>query len=242
MSVFRFVMLLAVTVMLMSGLSVGALAAPSSQTSAATDSNWQMVQQDILERYGIVVANRTATWSMDELVSVRSGLSTIAAEFSAIVGHDAAPTLKDLLHGAVFYRDRASDRIAYTVAGAVYVYDLWTTYDQTGRAFYLAHEIGHLLDTRTAPLHLFMGEISAHFAQVVGAYADDQGNYQLGGRFPQAGPGGTLRHRSDSAAEDWAESFATVLVPAFEADLRNIGAARQTEVRGCLAKWSMGNT
>lgn len=137
----------------------------------------------------------------------------------------------------MLYRDQASDRIAYTIAGAVYVYDLWARYDQTGRTFYLAHEIGHLLDTRTSPLHLLMGEVSGEFAQKVGAFVDEQGRYQLGKSFPHYDSPDSIRHRSDSASEDWAESFATVVLPSFEASLRDIGNARDSEVRDHLCQW-----
>ena len=199
----------------------------------------QIVIKHIFEDYGIAVADRTAEWSVDEVTEVQDALDSIAARFSTIVGHDAAPTLKALLHGAVLYRDNTSaDQIAYTLVGEVSAYDLWTTYDQTGRTFYLAHEMGHLLDTRNSPLHLFMGEVSNEFAQAVGAYYDEQGRYQLGQNFPRHDSPGNIRHRSDGASEDWAESFATVMVPEFEMSLRNIGTARQSEVIRHLAEWT----
>lgn len=237
MSLVRSVMWLIGVAMLFSAVPALAQVSSSVKIGAADEASWRQVQADILERYGIIVANRTAAWSLKELVSVRSGLDAIAAEFSSIVGHDATSALKGLLHGAVLYRDGASDRIAYTVAGAVYVYDLWTTYDQSGRAFYLAHEIGHLLDTRTSPLQLLMGEVSGEFAQRVGAFSDEQGRYQLGRSFPHHGSPGDIRHRSDRASEDWAESFATVVVPAFEASLRDIGDVRESEVHEYLYQW-----
>jgi hypothetical protein len=198
----------------------------------------QEVQQDVLTRYGIIVTDRTALWSMDELISVRACLDAIAAKVTVSVGRDATPILKELLHGAVFYRDRVTDRIAYTLSGVVYVYDLWTTYDQTGRTFYLTHEIGHLLDTRTSLFHWFMGEVSTEFARKVGAYTDRQGQYQLGESFPHHDAPRNIRHRSDSASEDWAESFATVVVPEFEVNLRDIGAVRQAGVQSYLIEWS----
>lgn len=209
----------------------------SLSATVAAEAAQQQVRQDILARYGIVIADRTAQWSVEELISVRACLDAIAAKVSVSVGREAAPILRELLRGTVFYRDRATDRIAYTLSGVVYVYDLWTTYDQNGRAFYLAHEIGHLLDTRTSLFHWFMGEVSTEFAQKVGAYTDRQGRYQLGENFPHHDDPRSIRHRSDSASEDWAESFATVVVPEFEAHLRDIGAARQSEVRGRLVEW-----
>ena len=199
----------------------------------------QSIMLHIFEQYGIAVADRTAQWSVDEVASVQQSLASITARLSAITGRDAATTTKFLLQGAVFYRDNTSpDCIAYTLAGEVSVYDLWATYDQTGRTFYLAHEMGHLLDTRTSFQHLFMGEESDEFARMVGAYTDERGRYQLGGNFPRHGSSHDIRHRSDSAAEDWAESFATVMAPEFESNLRDIGVARQAEVKRHLGKWS----
>ena len=199
----------------------------------------QVIMLRIFDQYGIVVADRTAQWSVDEVASVQQALASIAARFSAIAGRDAAPTMKFLLQSAVFYRDNtSSDRIAYTLAGEVSVYNLWTTYDQTGRTFYLAHEIGHLLDTRTSFLHLFMGEESDEFARAVGAFTDECGRYQLSPNFPHHDSPRDIRHRSDSAAEDWAESFATVMMPEFESNLRDIGIVRQAEVKRHLADWS----
>ena len=102
----------------------------------------------------------------------------------------------------------------------------------------LAHEMGHLLDTRTSVMHLFMGEASNEFAEAVGAYSDEQGNYQLGKNFPHADAPGSVRHRTDGASEDWAESFATMMVPEFELQQRDIGTARQAKVQEYLARWS----
>ena len=239
MFIFRFAVFLTAMVILFSSISASAQASSFPQMDHATEASRRRLQEDILARYGIIVANRTAEWSMDELASVQAGLDSIAAEFSAIAGHDATSALKELLQGAVFYRDRGSDRIAYTIGGVVYVYDYWTTFDETGRAFYLAHEIGHLLDTRSSLLHLFMGEVSDEFARAVGAYNDEKNHYQLGQNFPHHDTPGSIRHRSDSASEDWAESFATVVVPKFESNLRDIGDARQSQVCQRLYQWSV---
>jgi hypothetical protein len=94
-----------------------------------------------------------------------------------------------------------------------------------------------VLDAEDSPLHLFLGEVSQTFARHVAAYTDEQGNYHLGRTYPLRDPRDHPRHRSDSAAEDWAESFATVVVPAFEADLRDIGEAREQEVQHLIALW-----
>ena len=83
-----------------------------------------------------------------------------------------------------------------------------------------------------------MGEVSGEFALKVGAFSDEYGRYRLDKNFPRYDSPGSIRHRSDSASEDWAESFATVVVPAFEASLRDIGGARESEVRERLCQWS----
>lgn len=232
MSVLRPITLLAIAVMSLTLWPI-ATSAPGQRPPDQT-----LISREIFERYGIVLADRTATWSVDEVASVQRALDTIAARFTALTGQAAEPTLKQLLSGTVFYRDTASlNRIAYTIAGEVSVYDRWAACDQSARTFYLAHEVGHLLDTRTSLWHLFMGEISNKFASAVGAYRDERGVYQLGTNFPQWDRPDQIRHRMDSAAEDWAESFATVLVPEFESTLRNIGAARQAAVNRWLTDW-----
>lgn len=204
-----------------------------SPTAAAGD----QARQDIRQRYGIEAADRVGRWTEAELISLKASLDDVAAKYMAILQRDAVSTLKRLLQGTMINREGASDRIAYTLSGVVYLYGLWTTYDQRGRTFYLAHEIGHLLDTRTSLFHWFMGEVSPDFARNVGAYTDVRGVYHLGDKFPRPATG-VIRHRSDSATEDWPESFATVLAPDFEANLRDIGAARQTEVTTYPIRWS----
>jgi hypothetical protein len=211
---------------------------PAVQAAGAPAGVGVQVRQDLRQRYGVVMVDRAGHWTEAELTSVRASLDAMAAEYSAIVQQDAAPTLKRLLQDTVFYREGATDRIAYTLSGVVYVYDLWTTYDQAGRTFYLAHEIGHLLDTRTSLFHWFMGEVSTDFARNVGAYTDARGVYHLGDKFPRPATG-IIRHRADGATEDWPESLATVLVPEFEANLRDIGAARQAEVKRFLREWAV---
>ena len=95
-----------------------------------------------------------------------------------------------------------------------------------------------MLDAHESPLHLLMGEVSQAFARNVDAYSNESGVYHLGRTYPLRDPRDRRRHRTDSAAEDWAESFATVVVPAFEAELRDIGAAREREVRRFLQQWA----
>ena len=195
----------------------------------------------IYERYGISLSDRTARWSLDEQESILYGLNTMARRFSRMVRHDVTPQFKELFGGAVFYRDTIAERtIAYTIAGSVSFYDAWTEYDTTGRTFYLAHEMGHLLDTRTSLLNLFMGEVSGDFAVEVGAHTKS-GAYDLGEGFPRVGLDGQVRHRDDGATEDWAESFATVMEPEFEDDLRDIGAARTASVTRHIAHWVHGD-
>jgi len=232
MSVLRPIVLLAITLLALTFWPIAA-GVPGQRPPDQTG-----ITREIFGQYGIILADRTARWSTDEVASVQRALNAIAARFTALTGQAAESTLKQLLSGAVFYRDTASlNRIAYTLAGKVSVYDRWVAYDQTERTFYLAHEVGHLLDTRTSLWHLFMGEVSTGFAQGVGAYSDQHGVYQLGANFPRWPTPDQIRHRSDSAAEDWAESFATVLVPEFESTLRDIGAARQAVVKCRLSDW-----
>jgi hypothetical protein len=191
----------------------------------------------IFARYGISVSDRTARWSLPELRSLLYGLNTLAGRFSRLVRHDVTPKFKSLFAGTVFYRDSITERtIAYTIAGSVSFYDAWAEYDAAGRTFYLAHEMGHLLDTRTSPLRLFMGEVSAEFSVEVGAGVV-YGVYDLGAEFPRSTPDSPVRHRDDGPTEDWAESFATVMEPAFEEDLRDIGAARTASVRRHIRQW-----
>ncbi len=191
------------------------------------------------ETYGITVADRTAHWRLDEVSSLKSGLDQIADRLSELTGRDGQRMMRRLFAGVAFYRD--SDwhgNIAYTIGGTVSFYDVWARYDKTGRAFYLAHELGHVLDAEDSPLHLFLGEVSQTFAHNVAAYFDEHGVYQLGRTYPLRDPRNRPRHRSDNAAEDWAESFATVVVPAFEAELRDIGNAREQEVRRLITRWA----
>ncbi len=196
----------------------------------------------IFERYGISVSDRTARWSLAELRSLLYGLNRMTWRFSRVVRHDVTPQFKALFAGTVFYRDSITERtIAYTIVGSVSFYDAWTEYDTAGRTFYLAHEMGHLLDMRTSPLHLFMGEVSSEFAAEVGASVID-GRYDLGNAFPRVTPDSPVRHRDDSASEDWAESFATVMEPEFEDDLRDIGTARTASVNQHIVRWVTADT
>ena len=197
----------------------------------------RLAKNVIFERYGISVSDRTARWSLDELRSLLYGLNTLARRFSRVVRHDVTPQFKALFAGTVFYRDSITERtIAYTIAGSVSFYDAWTEYDALGRTFYLAHEMGHLLDTRTSLLHLFMGEVSSEFSAEVGA-GIVYGIYDLGAEFPRNEPDNPVRHRDDGSTEDWAESFATVMEPEFEDDLRDIGAARAASVNQHIKHW-----
>jgi hypothetical protein len=193
----------------------------------------------IADQYGITVADRTARWTLDEVSSLKDSLDRIAARLSDLTGRDGQRVMKRLFAGVAFYRDRHwRGNIAYTIGGTVSFYDVWASYDRVGRAFYLAHELGHVLDAQDSPLHLLMGEVSQTFAQNVAAYSDENGVYHLGRTYPLRDPRDRPWHRTDSAAEDWAESFATVVVPEFEAELRNIGKAREQEVRRFMTQWA----
>lgn len=200
------------------------------------DERLALIKQ-IEDRYGITLADRTAVWTLDEVISVKAVLATIADRFAEIADRDVTPIVKAVFQDTALYRDQQyQHNIAYTVGGTVSVYDPWSHYVDSGRAFYVAHELGHVLDARLTPLQLFMGEVSTTFARNVGAYVNDAGVYQLGSNFPKPPTANRIRHRSDSAAEDWAESFATVIVPEFEADARDIGLMRRGAVRQTLAR------
>lgn len=193
----------------------------------------------IAEQYGISMADRTAQWQLDEVSSVKSSLDQIAKRLSELTGRDGRRVIRRLFQETAFYRDRQwRGNIAYTIGGTVSFYDVWARYDKVGRAFYLAHELGHVLDAESSPLHLLLGEVSEAFARNVAAYIDETGVYQLGRTYPLHDPHDRPRHRTDNAAEDWAESFATVVVPAFEAELRDIGEAREQEVRRFITLWA----
>jgi hypothetical protein len=211
------------------------LALPERHSEAARFA----LMQAIAEQYGITVADRTAQWQLAEVSSLKRGLDQIADRLSGLTGRDGRRVMKHLFAGVAFYRDRQwRGNIAYTIGGTVSFYDVWARYAQAGRAFYLAHELGHVLDAQDSPLHLLMGEVSQTFARNVDAYRDEDGVYHLGRTYPLSDPRDKPRHRMDDAAEDWAESFATVVVPAFEAELRNIGEAREQEVRRFIRLWA----
>jgi hypothetical protein len=249
-------MLRTIRTFLMTALAVGALASTATlayQASApAADSTEMAISpgvrdvdaarlettRTIAAVYGITVADRTAQWQLDEVLSLKSGLDRIADRMSQLTGRKGRRVMRQLFNGTTFYRDRYwRGNIAYTIGGTVSFYDVWTTCDNTGRAFYLAHELGHVLDAEDSPLHLLLGEVSQTFARDVAAYTDELGGYHLGRTYPLHDPRDQPRHRSDNAAEDWAESFATVVVPAFESDLRDIGEVREQEVQHLIGLW-----
>ena len=79
----RLILLIAVMVMVVMGsLDTTPMAASANPIGPATSAGIllsstptaetarQEVQQDVLTRYGIIVTDRTALWSMDELISV----------------------------------------------------------------------------------------------------------------------------------------------------------------------------
>ncbi|MBI5566518.1 MAG: hypothetical protein HY870_16580 [Chloroflexi bacterium] len=191
----------------------------------------------IQRTYGIVLVDRSAHWAANEAHTIWRALERLAYRIKVVFGVPGESTLKALLDGSVFYRDGGTgDKIAYTIAGTVSFYDVWGSYDDAHRMFYLYHEVGHLLDARGSLMNLFMGEISGMFSGRVGSYLDDRGQYQLGADFPQPADQ-PIRHRTDSANEDWAETFASVLMPEFENELRDVGTPRQMEVVKQFSNW-----
>ncbi len=121
--------------------------------------------------YAIIVADRTAQWQLDEVRSLKSGLDRIADRLSELTGRDGQRLMKRLFQGVAFYRDRKwRGNIAYTIGGTVSFYDVWAGYDDVGRAFYLAHELGHVLDAHDSPPHLCLGEVSQAVSRNVDAW------------------------------------------------------------------------
>jgi hypothetical protein len=126
------------------------------------------------------LADRTAEWALDEVINVKTALDELANRLSELAGRDVHRIMMDLFQGTAFYRDRwYRNNIAYAIGSTVSFYDRWAEYGEASRASYLAHEVGHVLDSCTSPLQLVMGEASDVFAQNVGAYVDDEGAYQL---------------------------------------------------------------
>jgi len=226
------------TLALLIGLSVlagSSIPAGAEQPGRSTELTAAYAQL-LHRRFGIVLADRTGIWTAAEAHTILHGLNDLSEQFARVAGDEADATLKALFNGMVFYRDVDSrGYIAYTIAGTVSFYDLWASYDEEKRIFYLYHEMGHLLDTRTSLMHLLMGEVSNDFAGAVGAYTDERGEYQLGSSFPRR-PGRPVYHRDDSASEDWAESFATVMKPDYQSVQRNIGAQRKAAVEQQVSK------
>ncbi len=195
--------------------------------------------RQIEQTYGIVLVDRDAHWTVYEALSIWRALERLACRMKVVFGAAGEPALKALLEGSCVLSGAAGsgDKIAYTIAGTVSFYDVWASSDEAHQMFYLYHEMGHLLDTRGSLMNLFMGEISGQFSGHVGSYVDDQGQYQLGAEFPQPEASQPIRHRTDSASEDWAETFASVLMPEFENDLRDVGTPRVMEVVRQFSTW-----
>jgi hypothetical protein len=189
--------------------------------------------------YGIVLVDRSGHWTAGEAYTIWRALERLAYRIKLVFNVPGESSLKALLEGSVFYRDGGlGDQIAYTIAGTVSFYDVWAGYDDAQRMFYLYHEMGHLLDAHGSLMNLFMGEVSGQFSGHVGGYVDDRGQYQLGVNFPKpATPNQPIRHRTDSASEDWAETFASVLMPEFENELRDVGTPRLMEVVNQFSTW-----
>ncbi len=210
---------------------------------ADTDTACIALVAKIKSLYGIDLVDRTEIWTWATADSIFTGLAEIAQKFTSIAGlNDATSQMKDLFQGATFYRDKevklnGESVLALTSAGSVSFSDLWAGLPEIGRRFYMAHEMGHLWDSRDTLFHVF-GGMSSDLPGAVGSYWDYSDllhpKYQLGDDFPQF-PG---RHRDDNEAEDWAESFASVTIP--EYDNRNIGNKREIYVRAQISLWVKG--
>jgi hypothetical protein len=227
--------------LLLAGLTVLVIVTSSCAPAAVSQPQpfARSLAHQIERTYGIVLIDRSAHWTAGEAYTIWRALERLAYRIKLVFGVQGEPTLKALLEGSEFYRDGGTgDKIAYTIAGTVSFYDVWAGYDDAHRMFYLYHEMGHLLDTRGSLMNLFMGEISGEFSGRVGSYVDDRGQYQLGAEFPRpVSPDQPIRHRTDSASEDWAETFASVLMPEFENELRDVGTPRLMEVVNQFSKW-----
>ncbi|MBP7689040.1 MAG: hypothetical protein KA765_14075, partial [Thermoflexales bacterium] len=111
--------------------------------------------------YGIVLVDRGGHWAANEAYTVWRALERLAYRIKVVFDVPGESMLKALFEDVVFYRDGGTgDKIAYTIAGTVSFYDVWASYGDAQRMFYLYHELGHLLDTRGSLMNLFMGEVS----------------------------------------------------------------------------------
>lgn len=187
--------------------------------------------------YGISLVDGTSTWIVDTAQSILDGLNEIFAQFQVINSKATRDDVKALFGGATFYRDKTSShglRYAEASAGNVRFFDLWEGESSVKRQFYMAHEMGHLWDSRYQIFHWFFNDISQDFAAEIGAEGH---NCFLGLCTYNAGtdlPSTNTDHRTDSACEDWADSFASSMIPAMG---RTIGAKRTQYVEDKVNDW-----
>jgi RHS repeat-associated protein len=194
----------------------------------------EKIVADIETQFGIKLVDGTAIWLTNTAQSILDGLQEMLKQFQAINAKATTDDIKALFGGSTFYRDKdAGGNYAVAVAGTVKFSNAWAGLGQTKRQFYMVHEMGHLWDSRYQFLHWFNNDISQGFAREVGAKGY---NCFLG--LCKYDPGTDISpsvdHRRDSASEDWAESFASVMIPAMG---RSIGPKRTQYVEDEVNQW-----
>jgi RHS repeat-associated protein len=201
------------------------------------DKACEKIVADIETQFGIKLVDGTAVWLVDTAQSIFDGLQEILSQFQTINANATEADIKALFGGTTFYRDKASSlglRYAESIAGNVRFFDLWAGESSVSRQFYMAHEMGHLWDSRYQLFHWFYNDKSQDFAGKVGAegYNCVLGlcTYNPGADLPRT----NVDHRRDSACEDWADSFASAMIPAMG---RTIGANRTQYVEDKVNEW-----
>ncbi len=197
------------------------------------DTACENLVEQIKKSYGISLVDGTATWVINTAQSILDGLNEMLTQFQAINAKATTDDIKALFGGATFYRDKdVNGNIAETNIGNVWFSDLWENESSTARQFYMVHEMGHLWDSRYSLFHWFFDGISPKFEEEVDAKTECRFLagcvYNPGSDLPP-GP-----HRRDSASEDWAESFASVMIPNYN---RSIGPKRIQFVEDKVNEW-----
>jgi RHS repeat-associated protein len=210
----------------------------STGLCADADQTCKDIVKQIHDLYGIDLVDGTTIWNWITSQSVLSGLTEMAKQFASISGlngssdrqsaglAEAISRIKDLFGGTIFYRDRdVNNNIAQVkIPGSVSFSDIWASGNDDFRYFYMAHEMGHIWDMHASIAHAFTGSISDIFADAVGSQSLFGLFYTVDGVECNC-----PRHAKSNAAEDWAESFATVMFPGY--DNRTIGNKRESFVR-----------
>jgi RHS repeat-associated protein len=189
--------------------------------------------KQIQKNYGIDLVDGTGIWIVNTAQSILDGLDEMFAQFQAINAKATKDDVRALFEGATFYRDKDVDgNLAEASGGNVRFSDLWEKEGSTARQFYMAHEMGHLWDSRYSLFHWYFNGISPKFELEVGATTEcgflSGCTYKPGAELPRGD------HRRDSSVEDWAESFASVMIPKYH---RSIGSKRTQFVEDKVNEW-----